>query len=318
MTDHAAPAQPDGFDAAGDLAAARDFFREQGYVVLRNAVPKNMTQSLKNGFLNSVKPFEGPLLRMNTTRPEKHNISEQGFMTNPLLDVHEVDKAQFPEFRAAVRDILSSERVLNGMETALGGEPVLVQTMYFESSRGTDPHFDSHIFDATEVGRLTGFWLALEPIGEQAGRFCVYPRSHLLGTDAFSEEANQAFREYEDFSVSVIQGYNLENKTFSLNSVLKSRKLLAKVIKASGLQELPLALEEGDAALFSSLMLHASLKPRQDAGQSRNSLTAHFIPRKAGFLRYRKVEEPLSLKPLGRAWIHEHEPGKGPYAYRNV
>ncbi len=317
MSTTTSPDPDAGFDAAAALPDALDFFEQNGYAVLRNAVPRDLCGQLKATFLNRVKPFEGPLLRVNTTRAETHNFSEHGLMTNPLLDVHDIDRAQFPEFHQTVRDILSRSGTVDILSAFLKDEPALVQSMYFESSRGTDPHFDSHIFDASEVGRLRGFWLALEDIDDDAGRFVVYPRSHLLGQDGvFSDAANQAAREYESFSVNLIQGYHLEKKTFSLNSVLKSRKLLTATLSKSGIQQLPLSLRAGDAAVFSSLMLHASLKPGK-SGQSRHSLTAHFIPKSAGFQRYRKVDEPLNLTPFGRAWIHEHEPGKGPYAYRN-
>ena len=51
--------------------------------------------------------------------------------------------------------------------------------MYFDGNPVTWPHQDIYYLDAEEIGRMTSAWVAVEDIAPDAGRFFVYPKSHL-------------------------------------------------------------------------------------------------------------------------------------------
>ncbi len=300
-----------------DAKAARHFFREKGYLIARNLIPATACKGVLSAFQTNIKPSDALFMRQTTTRAEKHNLSAHGLMTNPMLDVHEITEPEHQLFRDAALDVFTSSGLNKALSALLDDEPVMVQSMYFESSRGTDAHVDSHFIDATEPGRLIGAWIAVQDIDELGGRFCVYPESNRLAEDGvFDAEVTQVAQEYERQSLSVIRGYQLEKKSFSLKEVTKTRRLLMQLIKQSGVRVFAPPMNEGDVLFFSSQTLHGSLKPGaptlepgelgQGQGQySRNSLTCHWVPKQQGLMRYRKVVEPMNLNYHNQTWIHQ-------------
>ncbi|MCB1042391.1 MAG: phytanoyl-CoA dioxygenase family protein [Acidobacteria bacterium] len=283
----------------------RSFLQEHGYLVARGLVPADVCTRAKEAFLSEIKPSDDAFMRQTTTRAERHNLSEYGLMTNPMLDVHNI-QTHLP-FTEAVLGVFTHQSLQATLNELLGDQPVMVQSMYFESSRGTDAHMDSHFMDTEERGALLGAWIALEDIDVLGGRFCVYPKSNrLLEDGAFEPQITQLARAYEDQSVSVIQGYQLHGKSFSLKEVTKTRKYLMSLIRASGVEPYAPALNCGDVVFFSSRTLHGSLKPGsseltpgllgQGAGSySRHSLTCHWIPKNQGLVFYHAIRDPLQL-----------------------
>ncbi|CAM2009720.1 phytanoyl-CoA dioxygenase family protein [Acanthopleuribacter pedis] len=289
-------------------------YAEEGFIVARGLIDPALCEKTRALFAEQVRPFEGRILRQTTSKQERHNINEHGHVTNPMLDVHETMRDQFPAFHGSVLDVLTHPELVKTVETLFGEEAMMVQSMYFESSRGTDPHMDTHFIDAAEKGRLVGVWIALEDIDEKAGRFCVYPKSHRIYEDGlFSEEAQEAARTYEDHSCSVIRGYQLEGKSFSLNSVTKSRRLLRKYLQVSGFEPYSPALKAGDVLFFSSLAIHSSNKPT-GVGQTRNSLTCHWVPKACGYARHGIYEPiPADLMQVRDVWMqNQHRPQATP------
>lgn len=275
-----------------DAQEIRQTYADEGFIVARGLIDRALCDKTRSLFAEQVRPFEGRILRQTTSKQERHNINEYGHVTNPMLDVHETMRDQFPDFHNAVLDVLTHADLVKTVEALFDEQAMMVQSMYFESSRGTDPHMDTHFIDAADKGRLVGVWIALEDIDEKAGRFCVYPKSHRIYEEGlFSEDAQEAARTYEDHSCSVIRGYQLEGKSFSLNSVTKSRRLLRKYLQVSGFEPYAPALKAGDVVFFSSLSIHSSNKPT-GLGQTRNSLTCHWVPKACGYSRH-GLYEPI-------------------------
>lgn len=296
---------------------ARDFFREQGYLVARKLIPADLCEQVLTAFQQDIKPSDKSFMRQTTTRPEKHNLSEHGLMTNPMLDVHQIEHLEAQNFKQAALQVFTAPTLGSALRELMADEPVLVQSMYFESSRGTDAHMDTHFIDAQVPGSLIGAWIAVEDIDELGGRFCVYPNSNrLLDEGAFPDEVYDLAHAYQDQSVSVIRGYQLEKKTFSLKEVTKTRRLLVKLLKASGVEQFAPSLRQGDVVFFAARTLHGSLKPGApvlepgvlgagSGSYSRNSLTSHWVPKSQGLLRYLKIEEPMNLHNLNDTWIRQ-------------
>lgn len=292
----------------------RQTYADEGFIVARGLIDRALCERTRDLFAEQVRPFEGRILRQTTSKQERHNINEYGHVTNPMLDVHETMRDQFPAFHNAVLDVFTEPKLVETVEAILQEQAIMVQSMYFESSRGTDPHMDTHFIDATEKGRLIGVWIALEDIDEKAGRFCVYPKSHRIYEDGlFSPEAREAAHAYEDHSCSVIRGYQLEGKSFSLNSVTKSRRLLRKYLEVAGFEPYAPALKAGDVIMFSSLAIHSSNKPT-GLGQTRNSVTCHWVPKACGYSRHGIYEPiPADLIQVRDVWMqNQHRPQATP------
>jgi len=290
---------------AGELPrSAIEFFHCFGFVVVRGVVPRDRCEAARETFLRVAKPYDGLLMRQTTTRLEHHNISEQGLMTNPILDFHKIDVDSLGGFRRAGLDVLSEPKLAACLRALMHDDPVLVQTMYFESSRGTDPHMDAHFIDSTRPGSLIGCWIALEAIHPEGGRFTFYPGSHRLDDpDAFDDAVVDAARAFERHSVDVIQGYQLDHKSASLTKITKQRRLLRRLIKASQLEPYTPELDAGDLVFFGSKVIHASLKPGF-SGYTRHSVTAHFVPASTGIRR--SGSEDVDLEPKAELGLAIH------------
>jgi phytanoyl-CoA hydroxylase len=75
---------------------------------------------------------------------------------------------------------------------------------------------------------------------------------------------------------------------------MKSKKIMAALLKKSNLEMRVDEVKTGDLILFNSLTIHGSMKPRM-TGKSRNSLTAHFIPGNTNLLKFQQDIIPLNI-----------------------
>ena len=101
-------------------------------------------------------------------------------MLNTILNVQSLDRRHFGDFRQAGLDLLTHANMQRAVSTILGEPGKLVQSMYFDGNPVTWPHQDTYYLDAEEIGRMTAAWVASEDIAPGAGRFFVYPKSHLI------------------------------------------------------------------------------------------------------------------------------------------
>ena len=99
--------------------------------------------------------------------------------------------------------------------------------MYFESSKGTPAHYDHCFLDALEEDKeMYGAWIALEDIAESAGRFYVYPGSHLAASPGVGARVNRLHSEFITASRTVINLYDQGPSIQCLRYVKKARPSL--------------------------------------------------------------------------------------------
>jgi hypothetical protein len=79
VLDRSAPDAEFTFPLA-DPAAFAAFFAEQGYAVLRGAVPKDRCEAAKAAFERDVKPSRRYFKRHESSEFERHVFTEAGFM----------------------------------------------------------------------------------------------------------------------------------------------------------------------------------------------------------------------------------------------
>ncbi|MDJ0839376.1 MAG: phytanoyl-CoA dioxygenase family protein [Acidobacteriota bacterium] len=297
------------YPAPADTVAFGAYYREQGYVVANDLIPHDLCDALYQAYMADIKHFSGPIMRQATTRPERHNLSRFGHMTNPILNLQDLEEEAFQPFRRAALDIVSHPDMQHAVAVLTEEEPVLVQTMYFESGRGNDPHADSHFSDARKTGSMVGAWVALEDIPKEAGPFFVYPGSHLLGDPARNPDDVVAdYHDWESIILGSVNNYQGSGKTSGgLRELRRAYKLMTSMFERRGIQMRVPELKRGDAIFWSSLMVHGSLKPT-DASRTRNSLTAHFIPGSQDYLLGR--ERPQELVLNRHQGLNIHHPAR--------
>ncbi|HEY3911733.1 MAG TPA: phytanoyl-CoA dioxygenase family protein [Stellaceae bacterium] len=158
----------------------RTYYDENGYVVVRDLLPPHLCDRASASFEAEVKPFGGFIYRQASANPERHKFTNEGFMLNTILNIQSLDRRHFAGFRQAGLELLTHANMQRAAATTLGEPGKLVQSMYFDGNPVTWPHQDTYYLDAEEIGRMTAAWVAAEDIAPGAGRFFVYPGSHLV------------------------------------------------------------------------------------------------------------------------------------------
>lgn len=257
----------------------RRYYAENGYAVVRGLLPQDLCDRANASFEAEIKPFKGFIYRQASGNPERHVFTNEGFMLNSILNVQSLDSRRFAGFRRAGLDLLTHANMQRAVSTILGEPGKLVQSMYFEGNPVTWPHQDTYYLDAEEIGRMAAAWVATEDIAPGAGRFFVYPKSHLIDMAKNGGNFDIAFH-HERY-----------------------KELVKQVIREQGLVCRAPALRKGDVLFWAAKTIHGSLRT-SEPGRSRRSFTAHFIPDRSHFLQYQTRVKPLKTEIINGMKVH--------------
>ena len=156
-------------------------YEQIGYAIVRQLVPLSLCDEVVAAFSREVKPFNGALLRQATARVGPHLFTRDGYMANALLSVQDLVEPCFHDFRNRAIDVIAGPHTHHVIGELLAGVPLLVESMYFESTLiGVPLHADGDYMDSDVPGTMLGAWFALEDIAPFAGRFVLVPSSHRL------------------------------------------------------------------------------------------------------------------------------------------
>jgi phytanoyl-CoA hydroxylase len=260
-------------------AEIRKYYDENGYVVVRGLLPQGLCDRATASFEAEVKPFGGFIYRQASANPERHVFTNEGYMLNTILNVQSLDRRHFAGFRQAGLDLLTHANMQRAISTLFGEPGKLVQSMYFDGNPVTWPHQDTYYLDAEEIGRMTAAWVAAEDIAPSAGRFFVYPKSHLIDMAKNGGNFDIAFH-HERY-----------------------KELVKQVIGEQGLVCQAPALSKGDVLFWAAKTIHGSLRTTEPT-RSRRSFTAHFIPDRSRFLQFQTRVRPLKSTLVNGMRVH--------------
>ena len=279
------------FDVA-DAEGLRSYYEREGYVVVRGLIGPNECDHAQAIFEREVKPTDSFIYRQATANPERHVYTRYGYMLNSILNVQSLDPGRFPEFRKTGTSLITSNR-LQAVLGVLFGEPgKLVQSMYFEGNPATWAHQDTYYLDSEHLGAMTAAWIAVEDIKPGAGRFYVYPKSHLYDIAKNRGEFDLGFNHarYKDHVKHVIEEQGFECRA-------------------------P-ALSKGDVLFWNGKTIHGSLDT-SDPQYSRRSFTAHYIPESHRFLQFQSKITALKLRSINGMNVH-HPKDLGSFSNRAI
>ncbi len=260
-------------------AAALEYLRTEGYVVIRGLVDAGACDSTRQSFAEEVKTYHGYLYRQATAKAERNELNEHGHVVNPLLNLQDLDRRHFAGLRRQSLDVFTSRPVVSSLRKVFGEDPKLVQTMYFDGNAETWAHQDTYYLDSERLGAMVAAWIALEDIHPGAGRFFVYPRSHCIDIRKNGGDFDIAF--HHD----------------------RYKALIMDVIRRHELQMRAPALQRGDVLFWNSKTIHGSLRT-QGTTRTRASLTAHYIPQSHRFQQLQSRIKPLQLSEHNGIQIH--------------
>lgn len=264
-------------DQQGD---AWRYYAENGYTVIRNLIPADYCDAAVRWFGTEIKPYKGYIYRQTTANPERHVFTDHGLMLNPILNIQSVDKRHFPKFLDTGLAILTHRDVQATVRGLLGGSAgKLVQSMYFEGNPATWAHQDTYYLDAENIGTMTAGWFAMEDIAPGAGRFFIYPKSHLIDMT----------KNGGDFDVAFNHG--------------KYKQLVIDVIRRYGLECRAPALRKGDVLFWAAKTMHGSL-PTTQPQYARSSFTGHYIPEQSRLLQFQARYRGLKVESINGVSVH--------------
>ncbi|MCC8403111.1 phytanoyl-CoA dioxygenase family protein [Paraburkholderia sp. MMS20-SJTN17] len=262
-----------------DLPAAKRYYEENGYVVVRGVVDQALCDSIRSAFEKTVKPYPGYIYRQATANPEKNRINEYGFVMNSLLNLQSLNDVEFAPLKKLAIKTFSSTPVKDITREIFAEDGKLVQSMYFEGNSETWPHQDTYYLDSERIGTMLACWYALEDIDAGAGRFFVVPRSHRI----------DMVKNGKNFDVAFNHG--------------QYKELVKKILSEQQLEFRAPFLQKGDVLIWNAKTIHGSLRTTRPQF-SRSSLTSHFIPASHRFLQFQSKIKPLNLREFDGMLFH--------------
>jgi phytanoyl-CoA hydroxylase len=260
-------------------SAAKEYLAAEGYVVVRKLIDPSLCAAVREAFELEIKSYKGFLYRQTTARAERNSFNSLGHVMNPLLNLQDLEPGRFSRVRQRSLEMFTSPAVAAALHRQFGEDPKLVQTMYFEGNSATWAHQDTYYLDSEQVGSMVAAWFALEDIHPGAGRFFVYPRSHLIDVRKNGGDFDIAFH-HERY-----------------------KALIVEIIRRNALELRAPALEAGDVLFWSAKTVHGSLCTLQTQ-RTRQSLTAHYIPKSHRFLQLQSRLKALRLREHDGIQVH--------------
>lgn len=271
-----------------EVAAALEYYRREGYVVIRGLLPAALCDGIRAAFDEQVRPSATPILRQKNMRYERNRFDADGFLANPIFNVQDLQTRRHGRFRERALAAVTQARV-GALTSALIGtdRTKLIQTMFFEAPAGTWAHQDSYYQDsAVALGRCVAGWYALEDVHAAAGRFYVCPRSHL--------------------TVPVLR--NAGEYDFATGHD-RYRRAVLEVMRREGLEIRAPFMAKGDVLFWNSLTVHGSFAPA-GRGVSRASLTAHYLPEGDDMLQFHtrvRHQRMIMVNGMPVAQLHDQD-----------
>jgi len=229
------------------------YYQNQGYYIFRKLVSAELIDALLAEYPSKILASRDCFFRQSSNRWETNKISSYGYCKESFLDIH--DYPNYPSVSEAVMHIFCSDQVKEALTILTESqEHNLMQSMLFDMNTTTPPHQDWYYLDSIPNGHLLAGWFALE-VHEEAGRFYVLPKSHMIDFDLTEDEkiANAPY-------VAKLKKYLDTNKD----------DIYAH------------ALQKGDVLFWNSRTIHGSTETL-NFQYSRKSLTAHYLPSKYQF-----------------------------------
>lgn len=240
-----------------------DFYKKNGFVVIKKVFKKEDCKNLIYYWNKEVKSFNGKIYRREGAKLEKNIFNKNNWVMNSVLNIQSLNPKQFRMLRNGFEKyIASNQNLANLVSKLIHDKPMIVQSMYFEGNSVTHEHQDSYYLDDQSIGKMVACWIALENIKADAGRFFVCPRSHL-----------------DDYSVM-----KKENNIADNHKIYKTN--ISKIIKDKKYEIVAPKLNVGDVLLWNSLTIHGSLDS-QNEFFSRSSITFHAVRSNSKFLVFR-------------------------------
>src|SRR5690242_8684579 len=84
---------------ARDPQGITEYYRANGYVVVRSLFNSNDCDYIRNLWDIEIKPSRDFIYRQATSRAEKHTVNAGNWIMNPISNLQSIDPVRYPHFR---------------------------------------------------------------------------------------------------------------------------------------------------------------------------------------------------------------------------
>ncbi|EED34440.1 Phytanoyl-CoA dioxygenase family protein [Luminiphilus syltensis NOR5-1B] len=272
MIKHGLEAGSISWDEAENLR----FFCDQGYLVIPDALPDDLTESILNEILTAWSNPTGETYASFWEGSQKRHLpSQSDYATRheaKLLDIHMVSES--------VRAAIFHEQIRRYLTLILQDEPLAFQSLSFEKGSEQGMHSDIAFVKVDEPRNFVASWIALEDVHPGTGELEYYPGSHKIPDHVFDNGSV-----WQDAKPT---GYErLVRSLFAKRSDRYQRllpkthytRIVHKLAKENGLLSQRFLPRKGDALIWSSGLYHGGSKI-ENPQSTRRSLVTHYCPQR--------------------------------------
>lgn len=234
-----------------DLRSIKDYFDQQGYVVLENILNPAKIDAVLQAYEDIKYRKSFIYFSQSVHLPLRPELTPEGYIRESIENPAKL--VFFPHFSGSVLNCLVDENISLALSTLSGMvSHTMKVSMFFDFSTGTIEHQDHWYLDSDPPGQMIAAWYALEDIHEDAGCFFVLPESHK--GEAITRVGALDDMPHHDF-VNAVQ----------------------QIIQENSYEYRSFPLKKGDVLFWHPYLIHGAYN-NKNPKFSRKSLTAHFQP----------------------------------------
>lgn len=266
-----------GEDLPYNLAEKMRFWRENGYVILEQAIQTNWLDQLWSEIEELIEHHENYQTLVRVDRPE--------YTANPVLPVKDVPinvldgpYIKFMDFHdnsVIGKKIMLHENIVTFLEAVFGDKVIGMQSLLFKYGSQQATHQDFAYVVSEIPSHLAAAWIALEDVHVDSGPLVYYPGSHTIGKFDFGNGIffnGQSKHDPNDFA-----------------------NYLDSACQRAGLEKKTLLIKKGDVLLWHAALAHGGDEIRNPA-LTRKSFVCHYSSDKA----YRHHRQSPTAEPVRR------------------
>ncbi|AKD57325.1 phytanoyl-CoA dioxygenase family protein [Spirosoma radiotolerans] len=260
-----------------DLGEKLLFWRENGYVILGQAIPTEWLDQLWREIEELIEHHEKYQTQVRIDLPE--------YQANPVQPVKDVPKSvlngpflKFNDFHdnsVIGKKIMLHKNIVTFLEAVFGDKVIAMQSLLFKYGSQQPTHQDFAYVVSEIPSHLAAAWIALEDVHIDSGPLSYYPGSHKI----------KKF----DFGNGIF---------FNGKSTLNPNdfaKYLDAACQRAGLKKKTLLIKKGEVLIWHAALAHGGEEIRNPA-QTRKSYVCHYSSEKA----YKHHRQSPTTEPVRR------------------
>ncbi|KAF5302079.1 hypothetical protein FQR65_LT08629 [Abscondita terminalis] len=263
----------------------RDFYEENGYLIVRNLVDSDLIDQCRQRFVDmcNKKVRTKGVSAMKDPHLKKLNVQGE-----PAIS-----RIQNIYYDDVLSKYVTYKPTLDVVQSIIGPNITCCHSMLINKPPNTDEncsrhplHQDLFFFPYRPDNSLVVCWTAMETVTKQNGCLFVVPKSHKMGLQ--SHDYPPVMYPYLCVQMLLCMFQNVENRFFF------------GVLDADKYVPVYLPMEKGDTIFFHTLLYHGS-GPNLTKGY-RKSLSCHYVNSNATFFMETKNKEKLFEKDIIEKW----------------